>query len=167
MTNICVVCSKEFVIYDRRRRGLCCSWHCYSLYRRFKTPINNCKCKQCGKEFHLKPSAIAHGEGSFCSRTCKNEFQKVDPNESYNDRHLLRQSTQYKVWRRSALKYHDDSCEKCGVRNRTVCKCCGTEIVLHVHHTKSFSWYKEGRFDPTNSTVLCPKCHKDTENNTG
>lgn len=163
----CLVCSREFVRYDKRRSMKFCSWNCYDIYRKSRTLPPNCKCKNCGKEFHRKPSAIKHGEGSFCSMNCKKEFQRVDLNESYNQRHLLRQSSQYKAWRRAALKLHDNKCEKCGVVNRTVCKCCGTEIILHVHHIKPFSSYKEGRFDPANSSVLCPKCHKDTENNTG
>jgi hypothetical protein len=166
MTN-CVVCNKEFVYNDRRRKGLYCSFDCYSVYRKNKIPLLNCKCKQCQKEFHRKPSAIKNGEGSFCSRVCKNEYQKVDPEESYNQRHLLRQSTEYKVWRRASLKLHDNKCENCRVENRSVCKCCGNQVFLHIHHIKPFSSFKEGRFDPTNSSVLCSKCHKDTENNSG
>jgi hypothetical protein len=31
----------------------------------------NCKCKQCGKEFRLKPYAIKRGRGIFCSKQCQ------------------------------------------------------------------------------------------------
>ena len=165
MTITCIVCSKEFRTYDKRRAMKYCSQGCYKEDRKNKPQVLNCQCKVCDKEFHLKPSAIAHGEGTYCSNTCKKIGQRVDPNESYNERHLLRQSTEYKVWRRAALKLHEDKCEKCGKANRSVCNDCGETTYLHVHHIKPFSQFKELRFDPTNSSVLCSKCHKGIANN--
>lgn len=35
----------------------------------------NCKCKQCGKEFRLKPFGIKRGRGIFCSQSCKGKWQ--------------------------------------------------------------------------------------------
>ena len=32
--------------------------------------VPNCTCEICGKTFHKAPSAIANGEGKFCSTTC-------------------------------------------------------------------------------------------------
>jgi hypothetical protein len=162
----CKYCKKEFKKgYDKRRAHDYCSWDCYSKYRKENPRTkNNCKCKVCGKEFHAKPSAILRGIGVYCSRECKHEYQRMGikmGKESYTERHLLRLSSQYKVWRRDAKKLHNNVCDKCGVKDRTKCKCCGNIIYLHVHHVKAFAAFPELRFDPQNSSVLCSKCHKD------
>jgi 5-methylcytosine-specific restriction endonuclease McrA len=116
----------------------------------------------CKKDFHLKPSAIKNGQGKFCSRSCKIENQRLGievRNESYNDRHLIRQSSEYRTWREKAKRLKGNKCEKCGIKDRSICKCCGTQIFLHVHHIKAFATYPELRFNPQNASVLCPKCH--------
>lgn len=165
MTINCIVCGKESRSYDKRRSMKYCSQECYKKDRKNKPKILNCKCSVCGKLFHRKPSEISSRKITYCSWACKQEGQKVDPNESYNERHLLRQSTEYKVWRRAALKLHENKCDRCGKLNRSTCEHCEETNYLHIHHIKPFSQFKELRFDPTNSTVLCSKCHKAIENN--
>lgn len=81
-------------------------------------------------------------------------------NGGISEKHLkIRRSGQYKQWRRDALALRGDKCQQCGVKNNTVCGCCGTKVRLHVHHIKPFAKYPESRFDPENSEVLCPSCH--------
>ena len=41
-----------------------------------------------------------------------------------------------------------------------VCRKCGTKSRLHVHHIKSFSDYKELRYDDKNCVALCGTCHR-------
>ena len=163
MKYVCITCNKEFVRYDMRTSGKWCSVICYNSYRRSHPKPPNCKCEICGKEFHLKPASIKQGMGKYCSRDCKHYAQrqavKIE-NETYNDRHLLRQSSLYKKWRRDALKLHKNQCEQCGVKQHSTCEYCGTTIYLEVHHIEKFSSNVEKRFDPTNSSVLCKKCHK-------
>jgi len=72
----------------------------------------------------------------------------------------LRGSIEYREWKAAALLLRGYKCQDCGVRDRTVCECCGTQVVLHVHHVESFAKFPERRFDPHNSEVLCPKCHR-------
>jgi 5-methylcytosine-specific restriction endonuclease McrA len=72
----------------------------------------------------------------------------------------LRGSIEYREWRNAALSLRGDKCQECGVANGWTCECCGTHIVLHVHHLESFARVPERRFDPANSEVLCPKCHR-------
>lgn len=72
----------------------------------------------------------------------------------------IRASGRYKQWRLDALALRGDKCQGCGVADRTVCKCCGTKIRLHVHHVLSFAKDPQRRFDPSNSEVLCPACHR-------
>jgi 5-methylcytosine-specific restriction endonuclease McrA len=71
----------------------------------------------------------------------------------------LRRSGAYKQWKREALELRSNQCERCGVKQGFVCHCCGHKVSLHVHHVESFTNVPERRFDPTNSEVLCSKCH--------
>lgn len=72
----------------------------------------------------------------------------------------LRQSGDYREWKRAALELRGGKCQSCGVEQGHVCDCCGTKVTLHVHHVESFARVPERRFDPTNSEVLCPRCHR-------
>ena len=167
MKFICVTCNKEFVRYDRRTSGRFCGVPCWNQYRRDHPKPNNCVCEICGKGFRLKPASIKQGMGKYCSRECKHTAQrdmakKVD-NETYLDRHILRQSSLYKKWRSDALKLHEAKCDSCGVAQHSMCECCGTKIYLEIHHVEKFSKNVERRFEPTNSSVLCPKCHRAVE----
>lgn len=70
-----------------------------------------------------------------------------------------RWTPEYKEWKKAALALHGAACQACGVKQGTVCECCGHKIVLHIHHVHSFAKYPDKRYDPSNSEVLCPKCH--------
>lgn len=172
MTTTCIVCDKEFSSYDKRRSMKFCSYDCYTKYRLLNSKKNNpnCTCGTCGKKFYIKPSSIKQGMGKYCSRHCKHLSQRLGAEitgESYTDRHLLRQSSAYKKWRRDAIKLHDNKCDNCGVEQHSTCECCGTTIYLEVHHVERFAANKDRRFDTTNSSVLCPKCHRAIENKYG
>ena len=41
-----------------------------------------------------------------------------------------------------------------------VCRLCGEQALLHVHHIKSFAEYPESRYDPDNCVALCGWCHR-------
>jgi hypothetical protein len=71
-----------------------------------------------------------------------------------------RQSREYREWRAAALELRGDKCQDCGAVDGYACGCCGTRVKLHVHHVYSFAKHREKRFDPSNSEVLCPKCHR-------
>ena len=166
MTTTCIICNKEFVRYDNRSAMKFCSHDCYNRFRRSRKKECNCKCIVCKKEFYLKPSSIKQGMGKYCSRDCKHYKQRERAKiigESYSDRHLLRQSSAYKKWRRSALKYHSNKCQQCGIDQHSICNCCGNKIYLEVHHIEKFAKNIDRRFDPTNSSVLCRKCHRAIE----
>lgn len=71
----------------------------------------------------------------------------------------LRSTGAYRDWKLASLELHGFKCQECGVEQNSVCPCCGVTTKLHVHHIQSFADYPDGRFDPHNSLVLCPKCH--------
>ncbi len=164
LNGVCKQCNKNFTAISRNKRSKnsFCSPKCYHTFQGENRPNTNCICKWCEKSFYKKPSAIKNGEGKFCSRECKHSSQKegiIIKGESYNDRHLIRQSSAYKSWRAKAKQIKGNHCEKCGVEDGKKCECCGYVIYLQVHHIKSFSIYPKLRFNPSNASVLCPKCH--------
>ena len=73
----------------------------------------------------------------------------------------VRGSWQYREWKVNSLARAGNVCECCGVVDGKICECCGVKVKLHVHHIKSFSKFPESRFDPENSEVLCPRCHRE------
>lgn len=72
-----------------------------------------------------------------------------------------RQGWQAREWREKALERAGHRCQKCGVEHGRICECCGIKTTLHVHHLKSFAKFPDLRYDPENSEVLCPKCHRE------
>lgn len=164
MTIACSNCNKLFEVIkkDKRRKYLFCSFNCYQESRKNHKPDPNCTCGECGNNFYRKPSAIKNGEGKFCSKECKHKNQRLGieiRGESYSDRHLIRQSSQYKAWRSAAKKLKQNRCEMCGIKDGSICECCVNKIYLQVHHIKPFSTYPDLRFDLENASILCPKCH--------
>lgn len=162
--GICNNCGIKFKKENRKQKGknIFCSQQCYFDFKKNNPKEPNCKCLQCGAQFRKKPSAIKNGEGKFCSKDCKHKFQRngiEERGESYNDRHLIRQSSQYRTWRSNAKKRANYQCEECGVKENTICRCCMTKTTLHVHHIKPFATFQDLRFDPENSRVLCSTCH--------
>lgn len=72
---------------------------------------------------------------------------------------MARNSREARQWKKESLQRSKYKCEVCGITDGAGCECCGVKIKLHVHHIKSFAKFPDIRFDPTNSEVLCPKCH--------
>lgn len=64
----------------------------------------------------------------------------------------LRQSFEYRVWRRSVFERDDYTCQHCFKRGLTI----------HADHIKPFSLFPELRFDIGNGRTLCLDCHRKT-----
>jgi len=67
--------------------------------------------------------------------------------------HLIRQSSEYKSWRRSVYIKDEYTCQECGQKH----------IDIVAHHIKPFAKFPELRFDINNGIVLCRKCHSRLE----
>ena len=66
-----------------------------------------------------------------------------------SENHIIRNSDEARKWRKEVFerdKYICQNCKKIGG-------------ILHAHHIKSFSEYKELRFDINNGITLCKVCH--------
>lgn len=119
------------------------------------------------KNHRLKPGRVfteAHKLAISNAHKAKAAYGEKNPNWKGGLAAITlraRGSWQYREWKVNSLARAGYKCECCGVVDAKVCECCGVKVRLHVHHVKSFSKYPESRFDPENSEVLCPQCHRE------
>ena len=62
---------------------------------------------------------------------------------------LIRQSSEYKVWRKKVFERDAWTCQHCGA----------TKVWIHAHHIKDFSTHEDLRFEISNGITLCRRCH--------
>lgn len=76
MINIkCKCCNKDKLIQERylKDEGNYCSKKCMGLSLRLENERN---CQSCNVSFYSSPSRIKEGKGKFCSKNCKNVFDR-------------------------------------------------------------------------------------------
>jgi hypothetical protein len=65
----------------------------------------------------------------------------------------IRNSSEYKNWRKSVFERDNYTCRQCGKRGGK----------LNADHIKPFSLFHDLRFELSNGRTLCVDCHRDTE----
>jgi transposase len=75
------------------------------------------------------------------------------------ERKLARGTQKYMKWKLAVITRDGFKCVRCGVEQGHVCECCGSRILLHAHHLKSFSEFPDLRYDVDNGIALCGICH--------
>lgn len=70
----------------------------------------------------------------------------------------IRNSFEYKEWRKSVFDRDNYTCVWCGAKNGN-----GVAVVLNADHIKQFAYYPELRFVVDNGRTLCVDCHRKTE----
>lgn len=116
-------------------------------------------CPHCGTIFerHVHPGGSAP---RFCSSSCAgyaNGHLCASGEKHWNwkggvtpESRRIRQSAEYKKWRKDIFTRDNWICRDCGDR--------GGE--LHAHHIFEFAKYEERRFDVANGITLCRSCHE-------
>lgn len=66
---------------------------------------------------------------------------------------IIRESTEYKLWRESVFKRDNYTCQGCGERGG----------LLNADHIQPFCNFPELRFELSNGRTLCRPCHKKTD----
>lgn len=109
-----------------------------------------------GKLLDLKP--LAKMAFSFIKKEMDNNLNRLHPSgkRHWNWKggvtdisHRIRESSEYKQWRKSVFIKDKYTCQHCGKTGRN----------LNAHHIKPFSLYPDMRFDVNNGTTLCRECH--------
>jgi 5-methylcytosine-specific restriction endonuclease McrA len=83
----------------------------------------------------------------------KCNFWKGGKTEEYRK---LKNSIEWKNWRRAVFERDDYTCQDCGIRNE---KGLGRTIQMHPHHLKLQSKFPKLRFVISNGITLCNDCH--------
>jgi len=76
-------------------------------------------------------------------------YDKVASDKKFKK--LIRNSAEYKEWRKAVFERDDFTCQKCGSKSN----------YIEAHHLKSFTHYPEFRFNVSNGETLCRKCHRE------
>lgn len=66
---------------------------------------------------------------------------------------LIRNSFQYKEWRKAVFERDNYTCQECGVRGG---------VILNADHIKPFALFPGLRFELNNGRTLCKSCHLKT-----
>lgn len=73
---------------------------------------------------------------------------------------ILRNSVEYKLWRKSVFERDEYTCVWCGIK---FIKGVTGRIMIHADHIKPFAYFPELRFAIDNGRTLCVSCHKTTD----
>ena len=169
----CSICNKEFSDKSSSKRKVC-SLECAAKHLSIKhkgkrlwkhkdiKPLAKFNCLNCGKEKEIAECRLKI-EGKYCSRKCSNSHIKrngeSNPNwrgGNYPKLKAIRNSIEYKDWRREVFYRDKWSCVLCGYRSNG-------KNDIDADHIKQFSLFPEIRFDVSNGRTLCKPCHKNTE----
>lgn len=149
-----------------------CSQKCYHISRFgisniwTKVGIESKKCVICNELFFRRNvwSPRYWSIRKYCTKDCafSNRKKEFAPNWKGGltpANEAVRNSGEYKLWRKSIFERDNYTCQFCGIKTK---KGLGRTVVLHADHIKPFSLFPEFRFDMNNGRTLCVDCHKAT-----
>lgn len=109
------------------------------------------------------PSKMKDNKGKFCSNDCFHEWTRTSGNpewkgDAYPENKRLRQSYEYKQWRKEVFLRDNFTCQICGFKS------CGVKPPdINADHIKAWSLFPEERFNVDNGRTLCLPCHYKTD----
>lgn len=112
------------------------------------------KCKNCDGDILLTESHIKHGEGKYCSKKCRKEYENLYHPYRKNEIKVIqdyRHTPEYKAWRKSIYMRDYYTCQLCGDK---------TSGNKEAHHLLPKSLYPLLIYDIQNGITLCKECHK-------
>lgn len=166
----CLECGGEYHVKPSRvSKTSYCSRSCYAAaqtrkvgeeHPRFDKGIER-TCKNCGEAFWIKkwrlnPTNEIASRGTFCSRECKDEFDRGENHHSYkgsynySEREKFHNSSEWKAVRLAVFARDGFKCWMCQE----------SADILHAHHIREYAKYPDQRLDSTNLVTLCNECHK-------
>jgi len=88
----------------------------------------NMVCKQCGKEFHMRPSVVKRGGGKFCSQECVNKY--YEEQKTYTNCKVCGKEFSVKpsILARGGGKYCSLECRNAGYKKYRECEICGKQF---------------------------------------
>jgi hypothetical protein len=135
---VCLNCKEIFQVKKNRinNGAKFCSFYCKNTFKLlnpnlYKKTKNNCTCKSCGKEFHLKQSSINRGRGNYCSKKCQSEYQKISMADNLNPNYKHGKSYDYKFYKATMDKWRKN--------NKHI-------VSIHSRKQKSIRRCAEGKF---------------------
>jgi len=165
MFKNCVICGKQFRVFESTKNRRCCSKTCSgkwrSIYHKgqkasaFKSVQKVCVI--CGKLFWVDPYHVSTKK--TCSKRCFKKLRSITTSGKNNPNYRngitpkiirLRYSQQYIEWRNAVYERDCWTCQQCGQVGRR----------LQAHHILSFTKYPNKRFEIDNGITLCVPCHQ-------
>jgi len=122
------------------------------------------RCKPCSRRENWRQPGYVENQSAHTKQAWKDgRYDHIDwpknednPNWKGGKAELatrIRNSSEYRVWRRAVLFRDGHKCTKCGARAKK------GKVILHVHHIEGFTDVPDKRFDPANGITLCGICH--------
>lgn len=153
----CQSCGKEFYAprcWIARGGGKYCCYECANIGR---TKERVCRiCKFCGKKFFIVQSELNRdgNSGIFCGKSCAGKSRTGSNGSNWlggrtMENKLARNKVEYIEWRNKIFERDDYTCQHCKKRGGK----------LNAHHIIPFSVDETLRYELSNGTTLCEKCH--------
>ena len=80
MSGKCKLCGNK----TKESRNTFCSWACFKSYvSGIGSKKVTSECQTCGKHLSVYPRQIEHGQGKYCSRSCKAKYRTGERNSNW------------------------------------------------------------------------------------
>lgn len=172
--KICPICKKKFeVFYGRRDIAHYCSPKCKGegyKGKHFSTKTEFKKGMKLSKEHYRKMSESKRGKPFSGRQATYEEKHSLEARRKrsnalmgeksptwkggiYPKNKRLRESFEYKEWRKKVFKRDNWTCQECNIRGG----------ILNADHIKPFSLFSKLRLKIDNGRTLCRECHRKTD----